>query len=177
MLLIAALLMSFTIPNISGLSARALRQQAEKLVASVDLARQRSVMTGVPHRILIDLDEGLYRIEWLAVDPEDAEPDSGATEETYTDAPLSLAPPPAANRQYTPLAGMMGRLDRLEKDIVVSGVETPGGWVETGQAYLSFERDGTSSYTTIVLDDPDGNHLYLEILPLADTVRISDEPR
>ena len=37
------------------------------------------------------------------------------------------------------------------------------------------EGDGTSSYTMVVLNEPGGRELALEVLPLADAVRIIDE--
>ena len=64
-LLIGALLMSFVVPSFSTLNSRALRQDAERIVAIADLGRQRAVVTGIPHRMVIDLDNGSYTLEWM----------------------------------------------------------------------------------------------------------------
>ena len=55
-LLIGALLMSFMVPNLSVMRSRTLRQHAERIIATVDLGRQRAVVTRIPHRLVIDLD-------------------------------------------------------------------------------------------------------------------------
>ena len=40
--------------------------------------------------------------------------------------------------------------------------------------FIAFERDGTASATQVVLADEDGHALAVEVLPLADAVRILD---
>jgi hypothetical protein len=174
-LLIGGLLMSFVLPSLSALSSRVVRREAELIVATIDMARQRSVMTALPHRLWLDIDTGTYRLEWLQSEAADTE---ATSEEAApgSDAPtLSLAPPPRAETAYEPVPGYFGKLQELAIDVEFEGVETPGGWVDLGDATISFERDGTSSFTTIVLAGADGQRLSLEILPLADTVRVVDE--
>lgn len=174
MLLIGALLMSFMIPNLSALSARALRDQAEELVAKIDLARQRSVMTGVPHRLVVDLERGSYTLEWAkALPPED--PDDALFYVDTGDGGISLEAPAHEQVEFAPVPGVMGHTAHLPDEIAFSGVEAEGGWVDFGEAYVRFESDGSASYATIVLNEPDGHEVSLEILPLADTVRIRDD--
>ena len=91
------------------------------------------------------------------------------------DAPLSLAPPPAVERSFQSLLGPLGRLEHLGRGVEFGWIETPGGEIDFGDAFITFEGDGTSSYTMLVLNEPGGHELALEILPLADAVRIVDE--
>ena len=61
MVAIFALMAGLIAPRVGALTARTLHQRAERIVAQLELARQRAVVTGIPHRLLIDLDEGGYR--------------------------------------------------------------------------------------------------------------------
>ncbi len=173
---IFALLATFVLPNIASLSARALKQQASHLASQLELARQRSVVTAIPHRILIDLESGAYRLEWQGLPPEEEALDllpPPVTAETRI--PISLAAPPEEQREYEPLPGLFGRFTYLERDLAFVGLETNDGWIERGEVSVDFDRDGTTDYTEIVLDNEAGQTLTLDVLPLADAVRIRDE--
>ena len=95
--------------------------------------------------------------------------------ETDMGPQLSLAPPPAIERSFQSISGPLGRLEQLGGGVEFGWVETPGGDIDFGDAFIIFEGDGTSSYTMLVLNEPGGHELALEILPLADAVRIIDE--
>ena len=78
---ILALAAVIVLPNLAALGERRLRHAAQRLAAELELARQRAVVTGVPHRILFDLENGLYRIEWLGnADEEEMLPVAAALE-------------------------------------------------------------------------------------------------
>jgi hypothetical protein len=179
-LLIAGLLMSVMLPNFGALQSHKLRNSAEQIIERIDFGRQRAVMTGIPHRLAIDLDSGTYKLEWQGVGPENVvsqpkpkiEP---AKIETDMGPRLSLAPPPATERSFESISGPLGRLEQLGRGVEFGWVETPGGEIDFGDAFIIFEGDGTSSYTMLVLNEPGGQELALEILPLADAVRILDE--
>jgi type II secretion system protein H len=161
---IFALIAGFALPNFGTLSRRQLRRDAQQLAGQLELARQRSVVTGIPHRVLIDLDSAAYRMEWRGA-PDDAEaPDllpPPASQDT-SQTPISLAAPVEEQREYAPLPGLFGRFTYLDGDLAFAGVETPAGWVDRGEVTIDFDRDGQS--------------LVLEVLPLAEAVRIRDEP-
>lgn len=169
---IFALLAAFVAPNLGFVSRRALRNDAEALAATLELARQRSVVTAVPHRIYLDLDNHAWRLDWLgAAEGETAlEP----LEASAGDANLALDAPAAAAREYAPLPTSLGRLTPLDDDVLFAGVETPEGWIEGGDASIEFERDGTTTYSLIVLTSEDGDSLEIEVMPLADAVRVRD---
>jgi len=174
-LLIGALLTSVTLPNFGALQSHRLQNSAEQIVERIDFGRQRAVMTGVPHRLVIDLDAATYKLEWQGNAAAAAAPKPKLETEPGLGAPLSLAPPPAAERNFQALSGPLGRLEHLEKGVEFGSIETPGGEVDFGEAFITFESDGTSSYTMLVLNEPGGRELALEVLPLADAVRILDE--
>ncbi len=151
-LLIGALLMSFMVPNLSAMRSRALRQHAERIVAKADLGRQRAVVTGIPHRLVINIDDSSYALEWM-----------GSTRESETDVQtenselepfddsVSLKPPAQIERSFAPLPGLLGRNESLGDGIRFAEIETPGGWIDSDATFVTFERDGTASFTTIVL--------------------------
>ena len=167
--------MSLTLPNFGVLQSHNLQQSAKRIVERIDFGRQRAVMTGIPHRLAIDLDAGTYKLEWQGKGAKNAAPQPKREIEPGIDPPLSLAPPPAAERSFQSLLGPLGHLETLGKGVEFGWIETPGGEVDFGEAFITFEGDGTSSYTMLVLNEPGGRELALEILPLADAVRIIDE--
>ncbi|MEE9609132.1 MAG: GspH/FimT family pseudopilin [Myxococcota bacterium] len=172
---IFALMATFVVPNFPAVRARALRQQANQIAARLELARQRAIVTGTPHRLWINLDAGSYRLEWLASEaqrnPQALEP----TEPVASPgAPISLSAPPEELRDFHPVPGLFGNRVFLEEGFGFAAVETPEGWIESGETFIDFDRDGTASYTTLVLDDEGGASVELELLPLADAVRIAE---
>jgi hypothetical protein len=174
-LLIGGLLMSMMLPNFGALQKKNLRDTADQIVERIDFGRQRAVMTGIPHRLAIDIDAGTYQLEWEGADAADVAKPVEPPTEPGVEAPLSLAPPPATERNFETLQGPLGKLETLGRGVEIAWIETPGGETDFGDAYVTFEADGTSSYTLLVLDEPGGHELALEILPLAEAVRILDE--
>jgi prepilin-type N-terminal cleavage/methylation domain-containing protein len=172
---IFALLAGLALPNFSVLHTRNLKHQARRLVGQIELARQRAIVTGIPHRLYIDVDGGAYRVEWLVVEdtPGDAAPESD--DPFFGESAVDLSAPRAAERSFHPLAGAMGRLALLDDGIEFAGVETTGGWISGGETSIHFERDGSADATTIVIEHESGLSVTLEVLPLADTVRVRHE--
>lgn len=175
---ILALMASFILPNLGVVRDRTLREQARQLAAQLELARQRAVVTGVPHRLLIDLEGGGYRLEWLASreEPQPALPDDALGFDVDGATPLPLAAPASATAtaEFEPVPGGLGNFYYLESDLSFAGIDTPEGWIEHGDTFVAFDRDGTGAYTEIVIDDGGGREITLEVLPLADAVRILD---
>jgi prepilin-type N-terminal cleavage/methylation domain-containing protein len=174
--LIFGLLVALVAPNIGNLSGRTLRDAADALAARIELARQRTVMTGVPHRVWIDLDAVSYRLEWFLTEAEAQGEDEPAEEplDLRGDAPLPLEAPRGAARAFRPLPGTLGRDAVLEESLIFRGVETPTGWVERGGTSIEFHSDGTTVSATVILDDTSGRSLVIDVLPLAEAVRVSD---
>ena len=170
---ILALVASFVAPSLDIVRQRRLRGEAMRLATQLEFARQRTVATGVPHRVLIDLENGLYRIEWLA-DDVDTDPAALAPVEYDVSGgtPLPLEAPRQQALQYSAIPGLFGRDQWLEDELFFAGLETPEGWLERGETFVSFDRDGTASYTEIVLEDDAGEAVALAVYPLEDAVRL-----
>ena len=170
---IFALMAAMIVPNMGLLQARNLRGEAEQIADWLELARQRTVVTGKPHRFHIDLDGSAYRLEapgsFAAAVELDPVPEYGtATEATSS---LSLAPPQRKTAVFQPLAGMYGNR-QLEPGIFFAAVELDQGKTVEGETAIEFANDGTTDGATIVLENEDGDAIFIEIAPLADAVRI-----
>lgn len=178
---ILALMATFVAPNLGALRERRLRAEAQGLVAQLELARQRTIVTGVPHRILFDLEEVGYRLEWLDEDANgDAAPPpdalaAGLELDLAGNSPLPLAAPSRPELEFQPIPGLLGEFRWLPEPIFFAGVETPDGWIERGDTFVEFARDGSASHTEIVLEDDSGRRVVLAVLPLDDAVRWIDE--
>lgn len=174
---ILALMTALVIPNLGGLRDRALLGQARRLAAELELARQRAIVTGVPHRLWMDLDEAEFRLEWLAEDPEAAESSARlAALELEGNAPLRLAAPRTRALDYRPVPGNFGRLQVVEYPFYFEALETPEGRIERGKAHVVFARDGTADPTEIYLQDAAGHAIALDVFPLDERVRIRRDP-
>ena len=173
---ILALVAAFVVPNLAGFRMRALRGEATQLAAHLELARQRAIMTGIPHRVWLELDQSEYRLEWLAQDPEQAERVEDAPPEKELDlngnTPLDLAAPPAPLLDYQPIPGNFGRLQVVADPFYFEAVQTPEGRIERGEVTVGFARDGTADQTEIYLQDAQGDQIALDVQPLDDRVRI-----
>lgn len=184
-LAIMGMVFAIGIPRLSTSKLRGLRNEAELVAASLEYARQRAIMTGVPHRVLIDLEEGGYRIEWLV--------DEARAFEAITDAGVAFAdsdfdqerggrsndggqlhlyPPSRAERDYYPIPNrQLGSFTWLDDSRYFVGLESSSGWIEGGDVEIAFDVDGTTEYLLLEIADASDNHLTLIVEPLLDRVR------
>lgn len=175
---VMALILGLVLPGLGATRTAELRDNARKMAAHLEMARQRAVMTGVPHRVLVSIDESAYRIEWYASEEDELEEDEDFEEpeiELDASTPLSLSPPRDTDVRFRPLPNRFGRDVRLQDDFFFEGIETPEGWLDGGQVGIGFHRDGTADQTEIVIGDGEGRQLSLDVLPLLDVVRIRDD--
>jgi len=178
-LAILGLFLALVLPNLGGLRRHALRGEAQQIAAQLDLARQRAIVTGVPHRLWIELDAAEYRLEWLQAAPAKAakgriaaaEPDL----ELSGSSPLPLSAPPARVLEYSPIPGNFGKLQIVTDPFYLAAIETPEGRITRGQVSIEFARDGSTEYTRIYLEDAAGDQLALDVHPLDERVRIRDD--
>ncbi len=108
---ILALVIGLALPNFGLRSRRATQDEAKQLAANLEFARQRSVMTGVPHRLVIDVEGGSYWLEWLVSEARARGEEDLVGQPVYelggrTEVPMS--PPEAAERIYRALPGSLG---------------------------------------------------------------------
>jgi type II secretion system protein H len=173
---ILALAAVLVLPNLAAFGERRLRHAAQRLAAELELARQRAVVTGIPHRVLFDLENGLYRLEWLGTPEEMALPVAAAAEyDVREGAELPLRAPLRTASEFAPVPDSFGTFHDFEGDVRVAGLETTYGWVGEGMPEIVFERDGTAAYTEIVLEEGGGAGQVLAVLPLDDAVRFVDD--
>lgn len=173
---ILALAALLVLPNLAAMGERRLRQAAQRLAAELELARQRAVVTGIPHRVLFDLDTRVYRLEWLGGDaePEITPVAASAEYDVRGSAPLPLSAPPRAAQEFVPVPDSFGSFREFEGNCFVAGLETAQGWITSGLPDIAFERDGSAAYTEIVLEEEGGARQTLAVLPLDDAVRFVD---
>lgn len=174
---ILALVAAFVAPNLGMLRDRRLWNEAQRLAAQIELARQRTVVTGVPHRLLLDLESHGYRVEWLGGGQAAAsQPFDLQQIDLRGAAPLPLEAPENAERvEFEPIPGLFGRFSWLEEPVFLAGLDTPDGWIDVGDTFVQFSRDGSADPSEIVLEDDSGRRIVLVVLPLDDAVRFVDE--
>ena len=175
---VLALVIGIALPNLGMRSRRVMEDEAKQLAASLEFARQRSVMTGVPHRVVIDVEEGGYWLEWLVSEARSLGEEGPAEQPVYEAGDgeeIPMAPPRAAERSYRALPGSLGHTAYVSEIVHIDGIEIADGFLEQGLVDIVFERDGTSEATEILLSDDDGHAIGIEVAPLADTVRIRHE--
>jgi len=175
--LLMGLVATLVIPAVGARSARQLRDQANHLANDLEFARQRTVMTAIPHRLLLDLDGAAYRVEWYvnedeALEKEAPPPDPDA--ELSSHKKLDLRPPLGQERSFQPLPTALGRTVLLSDGIEFGRIETNQGAVDRGAVTITFARDGTVEPTTIVLLDASGHRIALEVAPLDEAVVVRD---
>jgi prepilin-type N-terminal cleavage/methylation domain-containing protein len=176
--LIIGLVMALVLPGLGATSRRNLLRQARELAAYLELARQRAVTTGVSHRVLLDLEQGGYFVEWYVnEDGALGPPARGGEPEFDLDdtGPLSLAPPADESFDYRPIPIRSGGERWLDDGFFFEGVETAEGWFESGLVAVVFDSDGTADAAQIVISDPDSQSVDLDVAPLLETVRIRVE--
>ncbi len=179
---IMAMVFIIGVPRLGTSKLRILNNEAEAIAASLDFARQRAVMTGIPHRLFIDLEEGAYRIEILsteeeafaalAADYEELQFDLSSRTADDPNAPLDLRPPSRTERDFYPIPHpKYGSFKWIDDAVYFVGLNSSAGWIEGGDVMIGFEADGTTEYALLEIADSDDNHLTLEIEPMLDRVR------
>jgi Tfp pilus assembly protein FimT len=170
--LLIGLVAGLALPNFAALGEQGLRDQARELAGDLELARERALVTGVRHRLVLDLEGGSWWTEREA--PPEAEAE---TVVAAGGVRVALSPPHAARSEseWTPAPDRSGREHLLAEDVSFDGVELETTILERGVLALPFEVDGTAPRASIWLARPDGRALAVELEPLGDTVRIADE--
>lgn len=169
---IFGLLASIALPDFGVRDARALDDEARQLANALEFARARAVMTGVPHRVLLDLDRSAWRIERWELPGDPSEPAPAVPGEAGAEAGApSLSPPVAGASEFVPLPGTLGDDVRFDARVGFEQVETPEGVFDVGQLQIVFEGDGTAEPAAVALVNDSGGRVVLAVAPLADTVR------
>jgi prepilin-type N-terminal cleavage/methylation domain-containing protein len=185
---IIAMVFALGVPRLGGRSFDPLHNEAEEIADRLRFARQRAVMTGVPHRLLIDLEEGGYLIEWYVTEDRAfgrgdggggglADLFAAATELEEDEGPvLDMVPPRKRDAlDYYPIPNpSMGTFRWLDDTLYFVGVEGPTGWVESGDFGIVFFADGTTEPLALEIADADDARLTLEVEALLERVRVRE---
>jgi prepilin-type N-terminal cleavage/methylation domain-containing protein len=179
---IISMVFAVGLPRLSGSNWDPLNEEAEKIAQSLRFARQRAIMTGVPHRLLIDLEDGGYLVEWLiseesayADDTAGAYPDDLFFEAADSERRIDFVPPRVGERDYFPIPNReMGSYSRLDDALYFVGVEGASGWIESGEYPIVFYVDGTTESAMLEMADADDKHVTLEIEPILERVHVRE---
>jgi len=173
---IFGLMAAIIVPNMNLLQARRLQNTAQQIADRLEIARQRTIVTGKSHRLHIDLDESSYRLEWTSTEKDAPKPNAETQSERFEAAApvLSLAPVRDKIASFQPLEGVLGINRLLTEGIYFARVETDQGDTVKGTTAVEFEKDGTTDGAVIVLENDDGDALFVDVAPLAPAVRIID---
>jgi type II secretion system protein H len=181
--LIIGLTMSLVLPNMAATQNSQLKRQAREIVLRLELAREQAILKGTPHRVLIDLEAGTYRVDWYVnedramgvTNKEIAQRKRAAVKQFDLEGDIPLFPPRGDQRDYYPVNNRFGRNEWLSDDYFFVGADTPDGWIDRGRIMVVFERDGTSDFVEIVLSDTHDQRVILQVQPLNSAVRIYDD--
>jgi prepilin-type N-terminal cleavage/methylation domain-containing protein len=176
--LILGLAMGLLLPAVGAGGGANLRRQGERVAGVLELARQRAVVTGKPHRVVIDLAEGSYFVEWLVrpakgEDGDTPEPIEGTS--VGADGEIDLTPPLGETPEYYPIPNRFGGADWLDDGYFFEGIDTAEGWIERGEVFVVFDWDGSTDAAEILISDPDARTILLGVAPLLEQVRIREE--
>jgi type II secretion system protein H len=172
---IFGLIAAMVLPNLDLGGSRIVRGEAQDLATAIEFARQRAVMTGRTHQVVIEIERGEHWVEWAApLEPESAA--TGANEGAPEgERQLALVPPPLDVDEFVPIPGELGRVHRADDKTAILGVEVSGGLADHGRVELRITPDGAADPASILVGDADGgNALRIEVEPLADAARVVD---
>jgi type II secretion system protein H len=166
------LIAAMVLPNIDLGGSRIARSEAQDLAAAIEFARQRAVMTGRTHQVVIEVEFGEHWVEWNA--PRD--PESEVAAEVPGERVLELVPPPLETESFVPIPGELGRVHTANPDVAILGIELAGGFVDRGRIDVRITPDGAADPASILIGDVGGSHaVRVEVEPLADAVQVFDD--
>ncbi len=167
--IILVLMLAVAVPRLGVLGSGALYDQADRIQADLELARQRAIVKGIPHRLVMDIEGAAYRVEWEVSDPEPSPPPVAGGRSR-----VELAAPSTARTRFEPVPGQLGDVSTLPDDVFFGAIETPDGVMDSGVVSVVFDRDGTATTAFVTLENQLGQTVILEVLPLADRIRVHD---
>lgn len=174
-IVIMGFVMVLVLPNLSVRQTSVLRQEAVRVAGLLELARQLAVVTGNPHRMLIDVERGAFRLEWYGGRPEQEAVDEADSDPFARRRKTDFSPPNDDHLSYRPIDSRFGNDSFLDPDFSFQGLDSSEGFFQAGEIQLVFESDGTTDPAQLVIADNYGNTLTLDVRPLMDAVRILDE--
>jgi type II secretory pathway pseudopilin PulG len=168
-ILMFGLIAAMVMPNVDFGGSRLVRAEARDLAAAIEFARQRAVMTGRTHVVVIEVERAAHWVEWDApAEPQAPAPANQASGERV----LDFVPPPLeTGENFVAIPGELGRAHVADDSVAILGVEFPNQIAERGRVTLRFDGEGATDAASILVGETDGsNALRVEVEPLADAV-------
>ncbi len=162
---------TLVLPSLGVTASARVREDARDLAGGIELARQRTVMTGIPHRVQLDLEGGRWWVEWQL--QQEAEADA-APEDAFGRGGVDLSPPPGPNADWERLPSAFGASQALRNGSFFRGVELGYTTVERGLYPLEFAFDGSAEPARIRVEEVGGYALVLVVRALVDAVEVED---
>ena len=163
------------VPRLDLADDARLRAEARALGGRIEFARQRAIFTGRPHRVLMELGEGWYQVEWFVSD-RDVSPES-APVPVDPRGPIPMSPPESEQRHYRAIPGAPGDVVWLPEETRFAGVEVAEGWLSSGPVQIVFDEDGATDAADVYVQQADDatHRKVLRVGPLLDQVEIRDD--
>jgi prepilin-type N-terminal cleavage/methylation domain-containing protein len=147
-----------------------LRNAGRSLSAELEYVEQRAVTTGQAQRIVIDLDQQVYRVEELPI----AEPSADAPLPEHAEN-LDLAPPDSG-LDFQPVEGSIGEWRALDDaaDVDFREVRLANEAKTAGAVAIAFSPDGASDPAEIWLRDDGGYDLRVRLIAFTGEIRVEE---
>jgi general secretion pathway protein H len=143
--LLLGLFSALVIPRLPGVGADGLKSSARRIAGTVKYFFNEAALSGRPHRLEYNLDEGTFRVRRLEADGELVE-----------------------------LSGT-GREQRLKGRVRFKDIAIPGrGSFSQGEVATEIQPVGWVEETVVHLEEEDGRTLTLRIMPYTGTTEVFD---
>jgi type II secretion system protein H len=147
-----------------------MRNAGRTLAAELEYVGQRAVTTGKPQRVVIDLDQQVYRVEELSLAPSPAELEPPEHAEN-----LDLAPP-LSQLAFEPVEGRIGEWRALDDadEVRMREVRLADEAKQDGMFAIGFAPDGACDPAEIWLRDDGGYDLRIRLVAFTGEIRIEE---
>lgn len=147
-----------------------MRNAGRTLAAELEYVGQRAVTTGKPQRVVIDLDQQVYRVEELPLAAEQAELELPEHAEN-----LDLAPP-LSQLAFEPVDGRIGEWRALDDadEVQLREVRLADEAKQDGMFAIGFAPDGACDPAEIWLRDDGGYDLRIRLVAFTGEIRIEE---
>lgn len=148
-----------------------LRNASRTLAAELEYVGQRAITTGQTQRIVIDLDQQLYRVEELPTPPPPFEAESLPEHAEG----LSLAAP-IETLDFQPVEGAIGEWRALDDadEVRFDEIRLAENAKREGAVAIGFSPDGASDPAEIWLRDDGGYDVRIRLIAFTGEIRIEE---
>ncbi len=147
-----ALVTTLVIPQLGWRRDREVRDEAQALADLLAVARERALITGRRHRVILDFSASTRRLEWRPpVEPTEPEAPSRGRER------VDLEPPQFGAGEFEPVPGAVGNEVETRRGVWLLGIDSELAREVGDVVTLDFGAEGSADPARIVLGDDDGD--------------------